>query len=109
MFKVQKSRLFIRQLERYARDYKNRAGVEIARKFVLEVGEVLKFIAHNPYACMEYDAGDDDLQKYQFRKWNVQGFPHFVLFRVVDDNIILEVIYSHRMDIYSRLSFDVLH
>ena len=109
MFRVKKSTLFMRQWRYYARDYKNRAGVDIAERFIVAVEEALRFIQQNPYACALYDAGEgyEDLLTYQFRKWSLSGFPYVILFRL-DDNatIFIEVLYAHKMDIPSLLTID---
>jgi plasmid stabilization system protein ParE len=100
----------MRQWRQYARDYKERAGVNVAERFITAVEEALHFIQQNPYACALYDAGEgyEDLLAYQFRKWSLHGFPHVVLFRLSENTIFIEVLYALRMDIPSRLTTDVL-
>jgi hypothetical protein len=110
IFAVQKSALFMRQWRNYARDYRDRAGVNIAERFIVAVEDALSFIRQSPYACSVYDTGegDEDLRTYQFRKWNLHGFPHMVLFRLGGgDAIFIEVLYAQRMDIPSRLAADL--
>ncbi|NEO36604.1 MAG: type II toxin-antitoxin system RelE/ParE family toxin [Moorea sp. SIOASIH] len=109
-FSMQKSALFMRQWRDYAQNYKNRAGVDVAERFIAAVEQALDFIKNNPYACALYDAGEgyEDLQVYQFRKWRLQGFPHAVLFRLEDNaTILVEVLYAHKMHIPSRLMRDM--
>jgi|GEM_PF-707099 len=109
MMKLLKSALFMRQWQEYAQDYKNRAGMEIAERFIVSVEQALKFIEQNVYACPAYEMGKEyhDLQAYRFRKWNVQGFPHKVLFQLKDEKVIvIEVLYAHKMDISARLNED---
>ena len=109
MFVMQKSALFMRQWLRYAMDYKERAGVPVAERFITAVEEALCFIGQNPYACALYDTGEgyEDLRVHQFRKWNLNGFPHLVLFRLTDDSVILiEALYAHKMNVSSRLNAD---
>jgi hypothetical protein len=109
-FTVQKSALFMRQWRTYAQDYHDRANVNIAERFIVAVEDALSFIRQSPYACPIYDTGeeDEDLRRYQFRKWNLDGFPHIVLFRLGDDSaIFVEVLYAQRMDIPWRLAADL--
>ena len=108
MFTLHKSALFMQQWQTYAQAYKDRAGMEVAERFIVAVIEALDFIRQNPYACPLYDVGDgyDDLQPYAFRKWNLHSFPHVVLFRVRDATLWVEVMYAHKMDIASRLTTD---
>ncbi|HEV8062398.1 MAG TPA: type II toxin-antitoxin system RelE/ParE family toxin [Gemmataceae bacterium] len=106
-FAIQRSELFMQQWRSYAQDYHDRAGIIIAERFIVEVERALHFIHHHPYACSLYDAGDgyDDLRKHPFRKWNLNDFPHMVLFRIGDNaTIFVEVIYAHKMDVPSRLA-----
>ncbi len=109
MFVIQKSRFFVQQWQSYAQDYKTRAGLNIAEQFIVSVEEALSFIQQNPYACASYYIGEgyDDLQKYEFRKWNLVGFPHLVLFRIDKHNIFIEAIYSHRMNIILHSVVDI--
>ena len=107
MFAMQKSTLFMQQWRRYAQDYKERASLPVAKRFITAVEDALHFISQNPYACALYDAGEgyEDLQAHKFRKCNLQSFPHLVLFRLVDNStIFIEVLYAHKMDIPSRLN-----
>jgi plasmid stabilization system protein ParE len=110
MFTMQKSALFMEQWRSYARGYRDRAGVNIAERFIVAVEEALNFIRQNPYACPPYDTGEEfeDLRTYQFRKWNLNIFPHVVLFRLGDNaTIFIEVLYAHKMDIPSHLTKDM--
>lgn len=94
----------------YVKNYRDRAGVAIAERFIKAVEEALQFIEKNPYACKPYDPGEgyDDLQAYQFRKWNLNGFPYMVLFRLKNNtDVFVEVLYAHKMDIPSRLTGDM--
>ena len=100
----------MRQWRNYARDYRDRAGVNIAERFIVAVEDALSFIRQSPYACSVYDTGEgyEDLRVYQFRKWNLCDFPHTVLFRLGDDaTIFIEVLYAHKMDMPSRLAADI--
>ena len=99
----------MQQWREYALDYKDKAGMAIAERFITAVEETLDFIRQNAYACPVYETGegDEDLLAYQFRKWNLRGFPHMVLFRLKDSStILIEVLYAHKMDIASRLRND---
>jgi hypothetical protein len=110
MMSIQKSAIFMRQWQEYAQDYKNRAGSAVAERFIVAVEESLQFIEKNPHACTYYAPTEDcaDLQAHQFRKWNLRGFPHMVLFRLKDNaTVFIEVLYAHKMDIPSRLTKDV--
>lgn len=110
MFTVQKSALFMQQWRDYAQYYDDRAGANVAERFIVAVEEALNFIRQNPNACSLYDTGEgyEDLQIYQFRKWSLDTFPHLILFRLVDnDTIFIEVLYAHKMHITSRLSTDL--
>ncbi len=96
MFAMQKSALFMRQWQNHAQEYKDRADVNTAKRFIASVEKALRFIHRNPYACPLYDTGEetDDLRMFQFRKWNLHGFPHMVLFRLHGNaTILIEVLY----------------
>lgn len=100
----------MRQWQNYAQHYKNKAGLVIAERFIVSVEEAISFIEQTPNACPLYDTGNSnrDLQNYTFRKWNVRGFPHMVIFRMGDANtIFVEVLYAQMMDISARLDNDV--
>ena len=99
----------MRQWQGYAQDYKTRAGLKVAEQFIVSVEETLNFIQKNPYACASYYIGDgyDDLRKYEFRKWNLVGFPHLVLFRIEKHNILIEAIYAYKMNIASHSIVDI--
>ena len=110
MFTIKKSALFMRQWKDYAQEYHTRAGVNIAERFIVAVEDALNFIRQRPYACSIYDTGEgyEDLQIYQFRKWNLHYFPHVVLFRMGDNaTIFIEVLYAHKMDMPSHLTTDI--
>jgi hypothetical protein len=99
----------MQQWKGYAQDCDERAGGALADRFITAVEEALRFISQNPYACAVYETGEgyEDLQVHKFRKWNLQGFPHLVLFRVTDKStILIEVLYAHKMDIQSRVLGD---
>ena len=107
MLTLHKSELFMRQWRSYAQHYHDRAGVSIAERFIVAVEDALGFIRDHPFACSIYDvgAGHEDLQYYQFRKWNLNDFPLMVLFRIGDDATIrVEVIYAHKMDVPAHLA-----
>lgn len=96
----------MRQWQSYTHYYKEQAGKKIAEQFIISVENALKFIEKTPNACAIYDAGEEnpDLQKHNFRKWGLIGFPHVILFRISNNNcIFIEVIYATKMDIASRL------
>lgn len=110
MYAITKSALFMRQWRIYTQDYRDRAGVPIAERFIDAVEHAVRFIGQSPYACPVYDIGEgyEDLRTYQFRKWNLDGFPHLVLFRVgANTTIFIELLYAHKMDIPSRLDSDL--
>lgn len=107
MFTIKKSTLFMQQWKSHAQYYKSSVNMNTAERFIVAVDETLNFIAQNPYACNLYDTGEgyDDLHMYQFRKWNLHGFPHKVLFRMDDNStILIEVLYADKMDIPKHLS-----
>jgi hypothetical protein len=109
MIRMRRSKLFMQQWKNYARAYRDRAGINIAERFIVAVDEALRFIHRSPYACSIYDPGEEygDLQAYQFRKRNLHDFPHAILFRVGDDaTIFVEVIYAHKMNMSARLAAD---
>jgi len=106
---MQKSALFLRQWKYHAHDYKQRAGLRVAERFITAVEQALEFIRANPYACAPYDPGEgyEDLHIYKFRKWSLRDFPHLILFRLNDNSsIFIEALYAHKMDIPSRLSVE---
>jgi hypothetical protein len=110
MWKVKKSSLFIRQWKHFALDYKERAGIEIAGRFIDSVEQALDFISQNPLSCSPYSPGADyeDLLKYEFRKWTLKKFPHSIFLRTMNNNtIIIETICAHKMDIIGRFPKDV--
>lgn len=107
MFTEKKSAFFMRQWRYYAQDYKNRAGMDVAQRFIAAVEEALHFIRQSPYACALYDPGEgyEDLLAHQFRKWNLHGFPHVILFRLDKDaTIFIETLYAQKMNIPSYLA-----
>lgn len=108
MFKMQQSILFIRQWQDISDYYNDKAGRDVAVRFVHSVDSSLLFIQENPYSCMVYNAGKFKYGEiYQFRKWNIRGFPHVIFFHILETNIItIDAIYAHKMNISSRLVRD---
>ncbi len=101
MWQVQKSGLFKRQLLSFAKNYKDRASIEVAENFLDATEAAIAFIAHKPLACALYLGAKNHktLKDIEFRKWPLSGFPHTIYFRIEGDNVIkLEAIYAHRMD-----------
>ena len=106
MWKLHKSKLFQRMRIEFARDYAKRAGVKTAHRFADEVEECLRFIQSSPLLCSVYDVGEDseDLSSFQYRKWQLNKFPHIVIFRIQESQTLLvEAIYAQKMDIQKRL------
>jgi len=108
--RIRKSAVYERQLEGFAEDYRDRAGIEIAYNFLDGIDESVEFIGKMPKACMV--AHDlklvEGLEEYEFRRWKVRGFPHSIFFRITDDRtILLEAIYAQKMDITNRLPSDI--
>jgi plasmid stabilization system protein ParE len=104
MTRIIRSALFKRQLIEITVSYRDRAGSEIALKFVDRVEEAITFISQYPEACAIYGV----VAGKEFRKWRLDGFPVSVFFRRMDhDTVILEALYSHRMNILSRFSNDI--
>lgn len=104
MTRILRSALFKRQLLDMTSGYRERAGSELALRFVDQVEDGVAFIAKRPLACAAYT----EVQGKLFRKWSLKGFPVSLFFRVEgDDTIILEALYAHRMDIAGRLPGDV--
>ncbi|MEO0412176.1 MAG: type II toxin-antitoxin system RelE/ParE family toxin [Pseudomonadota bacterium] len=100
---IRRSDLFKRQLLNITASYRDRAGKLIALKFVDQIEESVKFIANKPLACVIYT----QLDGKEFRKWHLKSFPVSIFFCVKSpDTIILEALYSHRMNIAARLSRD---
>ncbi len=107
MFHIEQSKLFIQQWKEFARNYNKHAGKNIAAKFILAVDAALLFIAENPYACVVYDAGEE-VSGGQFRKWNLRGFPHLILFRIMDKKMLrTDAIYAHKMNLPARTKKDI--
>jgi len=101
---IRRSALFKRQLLQITSGYRERAGSQIALKFVDEIEHSIAFIAGQPEACAIYTK----LEGKEFRKWRVGGFPVSVFFRMEgEDVIVLEALYAHRMDIAGRFSDDI--
>ncbi len=110
MWQIKRSGLFVRQWKHFALDYKERAGADVAGRFIDAVEEALSFIQENPLACAPYHPGADyeDLSGYDFRKWSLKKFPHSIFFRIKENQtVFIEVIYAHKMDITGRLSKDI--
>ncbi|MEQ1704967.1 MAG: hypothetical protein ABL867_03220 [Rickettsiales bacterium] len=107
IYNIHKSSLFIRQAQASILYYKQNAGIEISEKFIMSLESALGFIAVNPYACAVYKVGKKFkyTESYQFRKWNIIGFPYSIFFHISVDNIIIvDAIYAHKMNISSRLT-----
>lgn len=105
---IRKSETFKAQTLMHTREYKQRAGKDVARDFVQELNRAIAFIANSPMACSVYTeaAYHAALQDYQFRKWSLKRFPHLILFRVEGETIVLQALYAARMDIPRRLPND---
>lgn len=110
MWTIKASALFKRQLIGFAKDYHKKGGLQIADKFIDRVNEAITFIIKTPLACSIYQAAQKNevLKHYEFRKWNVKGFPHAVFFRITDEKtILLEAIYAHKMNVTYRMGHDM--
>ena len=103
MAEIRKSALFKRQLMHFVSDYRERAGAEIANKFIDGIEHGTRFIATNPQSCRVYTR----IVGKEFRKWRVKGFPHSIYFRLENEVVILEAVYAHRMDTIKRLPSDL--
>lgn len=104
MWTLKKSSLFKHQLIYFAKNYK-----EIANRFLDSVENSLSFIQSKPLACSIYQDAKKHplLQQYEFRKWPIKGFRHYVFFRVLDNQeILLEAIYAYRMDTITHFGSD---
>ena len=109
MWQIQTSDLFERQLVEFAQNYRDRASLEVAEKFLDCVEDALNFIEQSPFKCAVYYELQEiaGLEDYEFRKWRVKTFPFSVFFRIQGEHIILmEAIYAHKMDILNRLPSD---
>ncbi len=112
MWTIKKSRLFKSQLLLFSKDYKERANIDVANKFIDSVEDSIDFIKKTPLACSIYlDAKEHPLLKqYEFRKWRVKGFQHYVFFRISNNQeIFLDAIYAYKMDTMIRFGFDFKH
>lgn len=101
----------MQQWHQFAVGYKDRAGTKIAEQFIDTVEGGLKFISESPLACSIYNPGEgyEDLAIYEFRKWPLKKFPYTIFFRITDNKtILIETMYSHRMDVTGRFSKDML-
>ncbi len=79
--------------------YRERAGRDVAIKFIDQIEDCVAFIARRPQACAVYT----QLDGKTFRKWGLKDFPVSMFFRLDDgDTIILEALYAHRMNIAER-------
>ncbi len=111
MYDIQKSALFKRQLQSFARNYATdvNAGKTVALRFIDQVEAATSFIRSNPLACPVYhDAtSHPKLVRYEFRKWRVKGFPHSVFFRIDNHTIIIAGLYAHKMNIAARFPSDI--
>lgn len=100
----------MQQWKEFAFDYRNKAGDEVAERFIVAVDNALLFIAERPKACPIYEVGReaDDIRGYHFHKWQVRGFPHMVLFHMVDaETVLVDAIYAQRMDIVAHIVEDM--
>jgi len=105
MYTILRSALFKRQLLHFVKNYKERAGIKIASKFLDNLEKSINFIGETPYSCLIYT----DIAEQEFRKWNVKDFPHSIFFRVNEKTITLEVLYAQKMDIENRILSDINH
>lgn len=81
--------------------YRERAGREVAGRFVDQIEDCIAFIAKRPQACAVYT----QLEGKTFRKWRLKDFPVSIFFRVdAGGTIILEAVYAHRMNIAERFA-----
>lgn len=104
MTRILRSALFKRQLLDMTSGYRERAGSEVALRFIDQIEDGVAFIIKRPLACAVYI----EVQGRVFRKWSLKGFPVSVFFRLEgDDTLILEALYAHRMNIAGRLPGDV--
>lgn len=101
---IVRSALFRRQLLDIAASYKERAGSDIALKFVDEIDNAVSFIAAKPLACAIHTRLDGK----EFRKWRLKSFPISIFFRLESvDTLVLETLDAHRMNIALRLPNDM--
>ena len=101
---IVRSALFKRQLLDITASYRDRAGSDIALKFVNQIDEGVRFIAHKPLAFAIYTR----LEGKDFRKWRLKSFPVSIFFRLEGpDTLVLEALYAHRMNIAARLPKDI--
>ena len=104
MPRIIRSALFKRQLLDITVSYRERAGSPIALKFVDQIEDSIAFIAAKPLACAVYTR----LEGKEFRKWGLKDFPVSLFFRLEGNEIIvLEALYSHRMNIAGRFPKDI--
>lgn len=102
--RIQRSALFKSHFLDMVANYRDRAGSEVALRFVDQVEDCVTFISHRPKACVVHT----QLQGKTFRKWRLKSFPVSIFFRhELDDLIILDAIYAHRMNIAGRFSEDL--
>jgi len=107
MFKIRQSVLFIRQWRELSNYYNENAGRDVSIKFIHSVDSALLFIQKSPYSCAGYNSGKKFryARSHQFHKWNIIGFPYSIFFHISVDNIIIvDAIYAHKMNISSRLT-----
>lgn len=109
MYTLHKAELFKQQVMGFALDYKEKGGTELANRFMDAVEQALEFINHDPLACSTYHETKLHplLQRYGFRKWPLNRFPHNVYFRLSNDAITLELIYAQATDIANRMGNDI--
>jgi plasmid stabilization system protein ParE len=104
MTTIRRSALFKRQLLQITGGYRDRAGSDIALRFVDEIDEGINFIAERPYACAIYTR----IEGQEFRKWRIGSFPVSAFFRIdTTGAIVLEALYAHRMNIDQRFVEEV--
>lgn len=105
-FTIKKSSLFIKQVNFSILYYKENAGLRIADRFIDSIESALQFIQENPYSCAVYQFEHiGNLHKFQFRKCNLEGFPHSIFFHMPGNQVItIDAIYAHKMNISSRLA-----
>lgn len=100
----------MQQWEEFAFDYQHKAGEEVAERFIVAVDNALLFIAQRPNACSIYEVSyeADGIRGYHFHKWQVRGFPHMVLFHMIDaETVLVDAIYAQRMDIPVHIAEDM--
>jgi hypothetical protein len=74
MWRIRKSKLFKKQLLEFAENYKERADLKTANRFLDSVDDAMKFVSKSPLACAVYfeSQNSETLKEYEFRKWSVK-------------------------------------